>query len=197
MAKQNATVDRIQAVWNKLGGEEGVDDLLNDKLHFTRITQAVEVLLEDMESVTVVIDTTVDPTNALMTTKATTEADALWVDDSFTKILAEAKGTVPTSVTTKPRRLKKSSNDRKIKDALPLDHEVDPTEFVYMLATELTKVRAGKQSSVLAKDRWRLFYVAGFAVRVDWASGGQRWNVFIWGLDGGRWRAEGVVFSRN
>lgn len=97
--------------------------------------------------------TTIDPTNTLKTTKATTKVDSLWVNDSFTKILAKTKGIVPTTVTTKPRRLKKSSNDRKIKDALPLDHEVDPTEFVYMLATELTKVRAGKQSSVLAKDR--------------------------------------------
>ena len=29
MSKNNKTVDRIQAVWNKLGGEEGVDRLLN------------------------------------------------------------------------------------------------------------------------------------------------------------------------
>jgi hypothetical protein len=32
MAKNNGTVDRIQAVWNKLGGEEGVDRLLDGKL---------------------------------------------------------------------------------------------------------------------------------------------------------------------
>lgn len=32
MAKNNSTVDRVQAVWNKLGGEEGVDRLLDGKL---------------------------------------------------------------------------------------------------------------------------------------------------------------------
>lgn len=163
----------------------------------TPIAQAVEALLEDMESVTVAIDTTVDPTKVLKTTKATTKAEALWVDNNFTKILAKAKGTVPTSVTTKPRRLKKSSNDRKIKGALPEDHEVDQTEFVYMLATELTKVRADKQSSVLAKDRWCLFYVAGFVVRVRWRSDGSEWGVRVWELDDGEWSAGRIVFSCN
>ena len=32
MAKNNRTVDRIQAVWNILGGEEGVDQLLRGDL---------------------------------------------------------------------------------------------------------------------------------------------------------------------
>lgn len=32
MAKQNKTVDRIQAVWNKLGGENGIDRLLKGEL---------------------------------------------------------------------------------------------------------------------------------------------------------------------
>lgn len=32
MSKQNKTVDRIQAVWNKLGGEDGVDALLNGEM---------------------------------------------------------------------------------------------------------------------------------------------------------------------
>lgn len=32
MAKNNSTVDRIQAVWNKLGGEKGVTRLLNGEL---------------------------------------------------------------------------------------------------------------------------------------------------------------------
>lgn len=163
----------------------------------TPIAQEMEALLEDMVSVTVVIDTAVDPTKVLKTAKATTNAEALWVDDSFTTILAKAKGTVPTSVTIKPRRLKNGTNDRKIKDALPPDHEVDPTEFVYMLATELTKVRAGKQSNMLTKDRWCLFYVAGFAVDVGWRSGYSNWGVRIWELDDYRWDAEGVVFSSN
>jgi len=32
MSKNNKTVDRMQAVWNKLGGEEGVDKLLRGEL---------------------------------------------------------------------------------------------------------------------------------------------------------------------
>lgn len=37
MAKNNATVDRVQAVWNKLGGEEGVDRLLRDELKIVEV----------------------------------------------------------------------------------------------------------------------------------------------------------------
>jgi hypothetical protein len=37
MAKNNATVDRVQAVWNKLGGEEGVDRLLNGELKIVEV----------------------------------------------------------------------------------------------------------------------------------------------------------------
>lgn len=165
----------------------------------TPIVQAVEALLEDMESVTVVIDTTVDPTKVLKTDNTTIKAFSLWVDDNFAKILAKAKGNVPISVTIKPRRLKKRSNDRNIKDALPLDHEIDPTEFVQLLATELKKVRAGKQSSVLAKDRRRLFYVAGFVVSVYiyLNFGISEWYVVVSKLDDNKCRAEDIVFSCN
>ncbi len=37
MAKNNGTVDRVQAVWNKLGGEEGVDRLLDGKLKLVEV----------------------------------------------------------------------------------------------------------------------------------------------------------------
>ncbi len=37
MAKNNATVDRVQAVWNKLGGEEGVDRLLCGDLKLVEV----------------------------------------------------------------------------------------------------------------------------------------------------------------
>lgn len=35
MAKNNSTIDRIQAVWNKLGGEEGIDRLLAGEWRLT------------------------------------------------------------------------------------------------------------------------------------------------------------------
>ncbi len=39
MSKNNRTVDRIQAVWNILGGEEGVDALINGELVISRPTK--------------------------------------------------------------------------------------------------------------------------------------------------------------
>lgn len=37
MAKNNTTVDRIQAVWNLLGGEEGVEKLLNHRIKLIEV----------------------------------------------------------------------------------------------------------------------------------------------------------------
>lgn len=205
--KTNALVKNMMKAMGLNDPNEAVDAFNCGKWQLTKvasgkvtpIVQAVEALLEDMESVTVVIDTTVDPTKVLKTDNTTIKAFSLWVDDNFAKILAKAKGNVPTSVTIKPRRLKNGSNDRKIKDALPKDHEVDPTEFVYMLATELKKVRAGKQSSVLAKDRRRLFYVAGFVVSVYiyLNFGISEWYVIVSKLDDNKCRAEDILFSCN
>lgn len=163
----------------------------------TPVTQAIEVLLEDMESVTVVIDITVNPGKALKITQATTKIEGLWVDNAFVEILAKGKGIAPTSVTMKPCRLKVDINDHRIKNELPKEHEIDPTAFVHMLATELTRVRSGETSKVLSKDRLCLFYVAGLVVRVRWSSDASQWSVRVWKLDGLRWSAGRVVFSCN
>ncbi len=162
------------------------------------VAKAVETLLENMGSVTVVIDTTVNPSEVLKTTEATTKIEGLWINDNaFAQILAKAKGTAPTSVTMELRRLKVGANDCMIKNELPKEHEIDPTAFVHMLATELTKVRSGETSKVLSKDCWRLFYVAGLVVYVHWRSGDSEWSVYVWKLGGRTWFAKYVVLSCN
>jgi hypothetical protein len=42
MAKNNKTVDRIQAVWNKIGGEEGVKKLLKDTTKIVIIEDVID-----------------------------------------------------------------------------------------------------------------------------------------------------------
>ncbi len=42
MARNNQTIDRIQAVWNKLGGEDGVDRLLRGELTLSEVVRFLE-----------------------------------------------------------------------------------------------------------------------------------------------------------
>lgn len=42
MARNNATVDRIQAVWNKLGGENGVDRFLRGEIAVTVVEHVID-----------------------------------------------------------------------------------------------------------------------------------------------------------
>jgi hypothetical protein len=174
-----------------------VAKLSSGECELTKVAKAVEVLLEDMESVTIDIDPAVDPSKVLKTAAATAKTEALWVDEAFATILTKKKGSFPTSVTMKPRRLKENASDLKIKRHLPKEHEIDPIAFVCMLATELTKVRSGEKSKVLSKDHWCLFYVAGLVVLVYWNSGYSKWLVSVWRQGDNTWYAELVVFSCN
>jgi hypothetical protein len=159
------------------------------------IAQAVEELLEDMELVTVSIDPKIDFREVLKTTAKTDKTEALWVDVNFAKVLAEATDPAPASVSMKPYRIKKNARELQIKGVLPKKHEVEATAFVWMLAIELQKVMRGEASTVLAKDRWCLFFMAGFAVYVRWGFHRPKWRVHVWEADGGVWNAESIVFS--
>jgi hypothetical protein len=60
MSKDNKTVDRIQAVWNLLGGEKGVDDLINGVTHVVRkvvsyITATFTITVDETLSVEEVV----------------------------------------------------------------------------------------------------------------------------------------------
>lgn len=43
MARNNATVDRIQAVWNILGGEDGVDRLISGELEVVQKSHIIDL----------------------------------------------------------------------------------------------------------------------------------------------------------
>jgi len=162
------------------------------------VVHAVKKLFEDMDPVTVVIDFTINFHEALKTCEATKDLEALYVCPmEWPKIITQANGVVPTSVTMKPRRLKKTVDYQKFKGELPKVHKLDPTGFVAMLATELYKVRSGKQSDVLKKGRHCLFCVGNLAVRVSWDPNNSEWDVDIWEIDGRRLDTVGVVFSCN
>jgi hypothetical protein len=163
------------------------------------IAEAVNTLLEEMKPVTVMVDQTINNFSEYLKTSGATETtEALWVDSGFEKILAKATSKAPASVIMKPYQLKENANDLEIKSELPSLHEIEPNEFVSMLTAELAKVRTGKHSNVLAKNRWCLFYVDGFAVSVDWLSDDSKWSVDVWEFDDlYQWDAERVVFSCN
>lgn len=189
----------IEIEWLSTGNNfNQVAMLASGEYELKPVAKAVESFLEDMEPVTVDIDQSLNPSVIFNTSAAVGGVEGLWVAPDFAKILTLATAMpLPVSVTMKPRLLKKNANDSKIKDKLPDAHEHEPTAFVWMLATELMKVRAGKPSKVLAKGSWYLFYVAGLVVRVRWDSVSRKWRVDVWRQDGNAWRAGGVVFSSN
>ena len=174
---------KLQATINKLvlDGKRHPDELsalLQAFMEKAPIIKVAETLLEDMEQVTVVIDTTVNLNN-LKITEASNVIEALWVHGGFKKILKKVKGSVPTSVTMKPRRLKKNADGSQIRGALPEECGIDPTSFVYMLVTELKKVTSGKESNVLNKNSWCLFMVVDLKVLVHWYSSESWWRVKV------------------
>lgn len=171
--------------------------LASGKYVLTSVAHAIKKLLEKMEPVTVMIDSTINFNETLQTCTATEGVEALYFDPSFTVIFEQTTGKVPTSITMKPYSLKNSADDRLIKDKLPKVHQIDQTEFVYMLATELSKVRSGKHSDVLMKGRKCIFYVAGLAVSVSWRLGDSKWLVFVRELSNYQWDVFGVVYTCN
>jgi hypothetical protein len=179
-----------------LTGERKASDLSTLLQDFIKPTiTAKGALLQEKDQVTVVVDQTISLSKALEVCDKTAKVEALWVDQLFKKILVQSTSAVPTSVTVKPYILQKCASDSEIRNTLPVVHMIKQTEFVSLLATELSKVRTGRESDILAKDRLCLFYVGSLAVFVRWDHDKTRWSVSAWRLGIGDWNAETLVFS--
>ena len=175
---------------------KGIRDAIHAYLR-PAVPKVLKSLLGEMALLTLVIDLTINVVENLKTRNAVENFEALWVEPSFSKILTLATGKAPTSITMRPRLLNEKASDNEIKAELPREYEIDPTAFVSMLATELSKVRAGKHSNMLNKNRRLLFYVGGFVVDVHWLRDGSVWSVRVWGDGNGIWHAGRFVFCYN
>jgi len=195
--KLNALVKNLMKATGIRDPNEAVRAINAGEWSLSPVTKAVEKLLKDLEMVTVVIDPAINFSECLKTCDAMENVEALQVCLDFVLILEKVSGKVPSEITMSSSTLKESAKDRKIKEELPKEYEIDPTAFVSMLATELTKVRSGNHSKVLAKNRCCLFNVGGFVVGVHWSSRHSEWRVNIFEFGRNLWGAESVVFYSN
>lgn len=198
MAKNNSVPDRIQAVWNVLGGDEGIDKILSGeiKVNLTPIAKAVGEYLESLGKVVFEIDQSVNPDEFLQT------RTGLWVDSDLENWLGGTAEKIDGNVEVSKWKLKKNSLDKEIKSELPSEHIYTTGEFRTIIASAIQKQWGGKVG-ILRNDGYaNIFYVWNknqtkcFAVYVGWYAGGERWNVGVYMLES-QWDTEGWVFSRN
>jgi len=110
----------------------------------------------------------------------------LWVSSFFTEKFGN--GDI-TSAKTVPsfKTLTKPMNDAEIKSE-PGAQECTLEDVAAFLENPPKTTDDGN---------WNIFYVAGFAVYVDWSAGSGQWHVYARRLDDDYWSAVYRVFSRN
>ena len=83
--------------------------------------------------------------------------------------------------------------DKEIKAELPQRREVALWQIAHLIEAQ----KNGEDGSLLTNGHANIFYVAGYAVNVNWHTADRRWCVSSWGLVGVSWDAGDRVFSSN
>jgi hypothetical protein len=177
MAKNNRTVDRIQAVWNKLGGEQGVDRLLNGELQLIPIAKAVNSALAEF----------------FTTKKGELYVQKAYVNESFTKRVLpyhddKATADISSCDFIEPPRSMSDSNI--IKEYFGGKEVAKKNAFTLNQVKAFIQAQPNGESGNLLNDGYaNIFYCIGegdkmFAVVVDWSSVHEWWQVSVWKLDG-------------
>ena len=117
----------------------------------------------------------------------------LWND--MQRILKDAKAVEPSEATAKLKSfdLTKKAYDKQIKAELPEHHEVELWEIAELIEAQ----KEGGDGPLLTNGYANIFYVAGFAVDVNWYADDRGWFVNAWELDDYRWGQGDRVFSSN
>ena len=117
----------------------------------------------------------------------------LWND--MQRVLKDAKAVEPSEATAKLKSfdLTKKSYDKQIKAELPEHHEVELWEIAELIEAQ----KEGGDGPLLTNGYANIFYVAGFAVDVNWYADDRGWFVNAWELDDYRWGQGDRVFSSN
>jgi hypothetical protein len=198
MSKYPKTLGRIEAVWNKLGGEAGVDRFLADELVVVERTAASKpALLALLGSV----DVGAVPefvARDKFTTKDTPDGVQLyWMNETFQhNFLGKVETDVP-ECTFQKSRLTKGSLDKPILKELG-DRATISLAHLWEL---LKKQPKGEKGSLLTNGYANICYVEDergtlWAVDADWYSG-RGWYVDASSVSGPHdWGAASRVFSR-
>lgn len=177
----NATLGQVEAVWNKLGGEEGVKRFLADR---------VEIV---MKSILTLVRTAVIPAQSAVTTskKYFEEAGVKWTGDNFEAQFLGLEVEAVDETILSVHKLNESSLDEPILVELGDKAETTPSQFKEFLSQN-------KKSK-----EYFLFYMKGkdgelWAVFARWYIVYDGWGVGAYSVRRpGGWSAGSQVVSRN
>lgn len=171
MAKYPKTLGRIEAVWNKLGGEEGVDLLL-----------AGEGVVPRNEMP--------DPNVPAVFFRM---REGLWVSPDFqTQMLAKVANT-GTEVRHIDLECDMSSVD--IEAMLGNSYVFGEMQVCLTIARLITAQPNGVEGELLNNGFLNLFYTSSCVVRVYWRVDRREWFVGTWWRGDGGWCAGSRAFS--
>ena len=196
--KNNQTVDKIQAIWNMVGGEEMVDALIQGRAK-------LEVKL--VQILNWIGTTTISATTEKFVAKDKFRKDSkevkfygIW--NNFTEWFLSGNGKIEEPIDEKELRygkLIKYSLDGPIVEELGGEAKAETT--LTELHDLLKKQANGEEGDLLTNGYANIFYVKDTsgvrrAVVVDWYGDG--WRVFAHSVEySGDWDAGDRVFSRN
>jgi len=188
------TLGRIEALVNKLGGEDSVDGILSGKLAVT-ITAVAKSILAFVGTVAV-------PATEKFVAKDNFQvgkAGIGWLGDNFkTWFLGKTEGSAEESV-LRYHELTESSLDTPILAELGDKAETTLADLFHLLSLQAN----GQGGVLLANSYANIFYVRDAsgelrAVSACWDAGGGGWRVDADGVAYPYgWPADGRVFSRN
>jgi len=124
------------------------------------------------------------------------ENSHVWVDPHFYEIVDQATSLPPEHLEVCAHDVTQMAFSDEIKSALKDGWRFEATPFCYMLAHELRNVLEGRDSEVLLREGWCLFYVEGQEVFIRWNSGSQMWSICVWKYQGrSKWNINNRVFA--
>jgi len=202
MKYPNVTLGRVEAVWNKLGGEEGVDRFLRDEITVSELVRTeVESLLEYLG--TAIIAATTDKFIAkdkFTKRSASVKISAVW--DNFTTWFLSGDGKTEDPITEQTLRyakLRQSSMDGPI--ITEIGGEAKAETNLSEMFSLMEKQKNGESGVLLNNGYANIFYIKDQkgvlrTVGVYWGGGG--WDVSADSVgDPSRWVGGDRVFSRK
>lgn len=199
----SVTLGQVEAVINKLGGEEVLRRILSGEVTVSiveTVKKATNKLLELVGVVTVsVSEKFVVRDHFVVNTSDDAPVRIGWVSDYFqSKFLGKVEE--PTGeVELKPQRLRKYSVDGPIIEELGNFAETIMAELWALLKLQ----PKGESGMLLTNGYWNVFYVRDVegvlrAVNVSWNADDGNWDVIANSVeDLYGWRADSRIFSRN
>ena len=193
------TFGQAEAVFNKLGGKDGVEAFLRGDL----VVKAVEGALRYLKLAAkdIVVKTVVVAKATLFGKKASVKT---YLGSNFESwVFPEIPDEIPAfDGKLQKTQLTKNMNDTAIQAELgqPKPHTV--VEFIAIIIHLLSKQAKGEEGMLLTNGYANIFYVQladsrVVAVGVYWDADGRGWCFNADGLGGGTWGGGDVVFSRS